>query len=477
MTKTRILCIPLLSALAATSLAKSAHADEYVIILLDQTGSMCADKATCPKVIDGTDPNWTSLPPWINAVEDAKAWVNDDWANGGTTQRYYAIWTFKNTQDGTQTSAKLLWPTTAFSDTCTSITTINAESSFCKVAKTQAAYAKVQSVLETIKDKAGEVPQATWMTPLADSICRGLSEVWPSSSSQNRTIILESDGGENFSDKITTKCFGPAATNTNINAWSDLTSKKSTSDWGITPVGAWQANVLRRATRLGKVGQVDPPFDAAEAAAVAAGPLGGSDDMNPYLAMKVSVHYTVCKPTDSDPVCVLKSTATATSTATSTLTTNAMLMMKTGLQSDGQAGSPAVAHMALMASSASTASSVNTATQTTTSIDVAELGFFRALGGSTPRSKLREVVRDSSVVYGVPHKLAGDVDDSGCTDRADYNIITQGDVWMHRAVRPCEICQRADLNRDGWVNELDRSIVLANWGKGCINNPGPKPTP
>jgi hypothetical protein len=86
-------------------------------------------------------------------------------------------------------------------------------------------------------------------------------------------------------------------------------------------------------------------------------------------------------------------------------------------------------------------------------------------------------VIDPQVTYGVNHRLAGDVDDGGCVDRADYSIVHQSDVWMQRAVRPCEICQRADLNRDGWVNQKDADIVIANWGHGCINNPGPAPTP
>lgn len=65
----------MLSALATTALTSSARAEECEIILLDHTGSMCADQATCPKVIDGTDPNWTQLPPWINAIDDSKLWV------------------------------------------------------------------------------------------------------------------------------------------------------------------------------------------------------------------------------------------------------------------------------------------------------------------------------------------------------------------------------------------------------------------
>jgi len=461
MTKSRLLWTPLIVAFAATASAYSARADEYVLILLDQTGSMCADNATCPKTVPSGD--WTQLPTWINAINDARAWVtSDQGSNPTTTQRYYSIWTFKNTQDGQQTNAVQLWPTAAFSDGCTKTVTTTSDASFCQIAKLPTGYVPVLNALEAIKDKAGQIPQATWLTPLADSLCRGLSEVWPSNNNQNRTIIFESDGGENFSNSISPTCFGQPATNiTTTTSWQSLVANKTTSDWGILPVGAWQANVLRRATRLQFA---PPPYDVQEAAAVGAGPLGGGDQWPTFLTMKVSVNYSLCSPEDTDPVCVISN---QTSPLTATHAAN-------GLRIDSVGG----AVQTVAAASLAAAPFAATATVTRTpSIKASELGFFRALGGATPSSKFREVVRNPSVVYGVPHTLAGDVDDSNCVDRADYSIVTQKDVWMQQAVQPLQIAIRADLNRDGWVNEADRSIVLANWGHGCINNPGPKPTP
>ena len=109
----------------------------------------------------------------------------------------------------------------------------------------------------------------------------------------------------------------------------------------------------------------------------------------------------------------------------------------------------------------------------------AEIELFRARpGSSTPRSAYKEIVTISGqpTVYGVDHKVAGDLDDSGCSDIADYRIITQRDVWLKRAVRPLEIAIRADLNRDGWVDQLDLNVLLANWGRGCINPVQPPPS-
>ena len=72
-------------------------------------------------------------------------------------------------------------------------------------------------------------------------------------------------------------------------------------------------------------------------------------------------------------------------------------------------------------------------------------------------------------MYGVTHKLLGDVDDSGCTDQADLNIIKQQDVWLQRAVQPLQIAIRADVTRDGWVDQADKDLVVKKWAQGCIN--------
>jgi hypothetical protein len=450
MKMTRILIAPVLGAIATMAYAKPAHAaPEYVIILLDETGSMCTDSVPCMP---------TTGSFWLNAIDDAKLWVAQDAMTFATTQRFYSIWTFKNTQDGVQTNAVQLWPTATFNTNCTGAhSSIDGQTNFCGFKANDAvAYTQLQTVLESIKTMTTEIPQPTWLTPLADGICRGLSSVWGAVQNQNRTLILESDGGENDS---LLACMGPVSTT------GATTITPAVQDWGFT-VGSWEANVLRRAARLTSFDSLSGgTYNAAEASAVAAGPLGPTETIPPGLTMKVSIQYALCAPGQTDPACpvVLPMAQSNLVAAASTF----------GARFDGDA--TADVRTAAFAAQAVPAAAPAATTTPVPSTDPNELGFFRALGKATKNSKEREVVRDPTVVYGVNHKLAGDVDDSGCVDHADFSIVTQSDVWMQRAVQPLQIAIRADLNRDGWVNEQDRAIVLANWGKGCINPVGPKP--
>jgi hypothetical protein len=399
---------------------------------------------------------------------------------------FYSIWTFKTTPDGTQDGAKQLWPASLTDTTCpgTVVPGNNpTEATFCKMNKTIVSANKIAGVLESIKDMPGQIPQATWLTPLADSICRTISEVWPADANATRTVVLESDGGENNSNEVSPTCFGVPATNSAatgnaIDSWSAL--NKSKDDWGILPVGAWQANVLRRATRLNIT---VPPFAAEETLEVQKGPLKSADSWRTLLTVKVDAHYSLCLPTgDLDPVCVLNST-TVPLLAPLMASAPSIQVWRT----DGHATAAAKAStlaaapmMAIRATATSATATAATATRTPTILP-AELGFFKTLASSSPKAKFRSMARDPSVVYGVTHKLAGDVDDSNCVDNADYSIVTQKDVWYQRAVQPLQIAIRADLNRDGWVNELDRKIVLDNWGKGGTKTApcraGTKPTP
>ena len=87
----------------------------------------------------------------------------------------------------------------------------------------------------------------------------------------------------------------------------------------------------------------------------------------------------------------------------------------------------------------------------TTSMPRAEIGLFKALAKANSRSTYTEFVTVSgqTPVYGVNHKVPGDVDDSGCSDIADFRVTKQRDVWLKRAVPPLAIAIKADLNRDG----------------------------
>jgi hypothetical protein len=465
--------------------AGSARAQEYVLILLDQTGSMCANQSPCP-----------AGSQWEQSINAAALWVSDDFGQDSTVDRYYSIWTFKNTQDGVQNGAKQLWPTDAFPTDCPTTTPglndigqRDAASGFCHIKNGSAqAYGRLANTLiPSIRDKAGEVPQATWLTPLADALCRSFSKVWLSNTTANRTLIFQSDGGENSS--TIEACGGGDATNTSM-TWADMMAAKAanTPDWGWLPAGTgagqpgtWQANVLRRGARLtsflpgGGLFDSDANFAISERDAVLVGVLTSSDDFPPPITLKVSPIYTLCVPgEDQDPACVHKfgSSSMAQASMMQFSGTGATIIM------DGPASRPVTAFSTFGVQAAATvsAATASTASPRIPTMDPQELSFFRTLG-STPRSKLREVVRDPGAVYGRGHAIQGDVDDSNCTSQADYSIVTQRDVWMQRAVRPLEIAIRADLNRDVWVNQDDRAIVLANWGKGCVNPPGPRPIP
>ncbi len=455
---TKFLIAPMLGAIATMAFATTAHAaPEYIIILLDETGSMCTDSIPCMP---------TTGSFWLNAIDDAKLWVNQDMTSAASTQRFYSIWTFKDTQDGVQNGAVQLWPTATFNTGCTGAhSSPDPVTGFCGFkANDKVAYTQLTTLLESIKTMDGQIPQPTWLTPLADGLCRSLSSIWGSIQNLNRRLILESDGGENDS---TLACLGVDST-TGIS-----TIVPTASDWGFT-VGSWEANVLRRGARLSSFDSIiNGSYETSEESAVNQGPLTPSETIPAMLALDVSIQYALCAPGSSDPACPVVLPMAAM--AQSNLAASALVAAPTfGARFDGDA--TADLHPAAFAAFSSVAAPAATVTPTTTtSIDPNELGFFRALGKATRTSKMREVVRDPKVVYGVNHKLAGDVDDSNCVDHADYSIVTQSDVWMQRAVQPLQIAIRADLNRDGWVNEQDRAIVLANWGHGCINNPGPKP--
>jgi hypothetical protein len=288
-------------------------------------------------------------------------------------------------------------------------------------------------------------------TPLADSVCLALEQLRGAAlagSQAKKILTLESDAGENWSAFA---CKGASSPDPGFNHFQN--GKDGTTfkvDWGWQP--GWQLNLTRRAVFLA----ANPSF-AQEANAVATQITNASQGLPADMAIRIDAHYAMCSPTDTLAPCP---------------TTSAL----TVIGPDGTVSNPSepALRSASLAPGFRTLAAA-TATGMTPTILPAELSFMHAMGSINAKSGFRAITRDSSVVFGVTHKLAGDVDDSGCVDKADFSIVTQKDVWMQRAVQPLQIAIRADLNRDGWVNELDRAIVLANWGKGCINNPGPKP--
>jgi len=71
------------------------------------------------------------------------------------------------------------------------------------------------------------------------------------------------------------------------------------------------------------------------------------------------------------------------------------------------------------------------------------------------------------------HALAGDIDDSGCVDTADFNLLKQ--AYGRKATSFDTAALAADLSLDGTVNDRDYAILKAKFGSGCATPPPPIP--
>ena len=384
---------------------------EHVMILLDQTGSMTAD---------GSGPGLTR---WDDAVSAAKQWVQFDKLTAGFVERAYSLWTFRNDtpQGGTQDGLLKIWPEANSSD-CGQL---DATTGFCVLPRAASLeppeYNALQARLETIRESHRAIVGPN--TPLAHSLCAGL-EVLRGIDGLKR-VIVESDGGENATD-LADLCFGEASAD--FGDWSTDLALRALADWGMT-VDSWQAKVVRRATRLGA---------SIEEAVVS--PLTPEDWFPIDLVWQVDLHFGV-----SAPVAAFGASVAA--------------------QEREEGGAAAL----LVSGPAVSSFAVDPIT-----IADAELALFKNLGQSSPKATFTTYVQSPDNEFGVNHPIPGDVDNGGCVDSADLCIMMRNDVWQHRAVPPNTPAVLADLNRDGWVNEADRTILMSGWGAGCAN-PSPPP--
>jgi hypothetical protein len=463
---------------------------QYIMILLDQTGSM----STVSNSVAGTT-------FWDDAVSGAQAWVSQDGPNSTDTpfpRRAYAIWTFFDNkccgQTGSQDGAVQVWPVLTNNGQSTSSTdcgpandsVFDASTGFCVfgAGDMNTPYFALSSRLgdfgssdPTAIRNANRAMFNVGNTPLADSLCQTMEVLQESVPAQNRILLIETDAGENDSMN---PC---SSTNGSTNIPTGATSfNKSQSDWGLSadPTNpSWQAKVMRRAVRLAGTGTaptvVPPPDIASEAAAVNKGPISSGEDLPSNFGMRVDLHFMICNP--GDPTPCPTTTAFGPMLKGINLPGLGVLPMVT-MEKLGP--SPALATPKFAVTQAMTAPLTATGQTTITApgvplIDTNEFLFFQALGHVNSKSTFRAITSDSSVHFGTSHKLQGDVDDSGCVDHADFAEVTQKDIYHQRAVLPLELATRADLNHDGWVTKADAAIVIANWGHGCINGAGPPP--
>ena len=437
----------LLGALAAvlTPLAgRAQNADEYVLILLDRSASM-GDAA----VTGAATPAF-----WDNAIAAAQSWVHQDKTpvkGEARPARGYAVWTFFDDTcskcpgsrcgcPNTQKNVKQIWPALAAagkglpSDECTPANggTLETTSGTCVFAASNAGdkmYDLLKNKILAALAKTRPSPHAN--TPLAESLCLAVEKLQVVARDKPKMIVLETDGGESSS---VSACSGFGS----VALAGDAFDKKE--GWGLT-ANSWQDTFLRRLIRIGRFPpRPDDPRanDAQERAAVkfGRGILLPGERLPSTLRLRTDLHYAICDP-------AAPSSSPCTEPDRSADPPFRELFAKTG--------------------------------PSRPSVHPGEMSFFKALTKALPGSTLREFVRAPAGSLGTKHKIAGDVDDSGCVDDTDLYFMTSKEVWFSRAVAPAIDAVRADLNRDGWVNQKDASILLSTWGKGCGKSAGKKP--
>jgi hypothetical protein len=507
--------------------ASAQTADEYVMIVLDQTGSMVVPGADHGKLLNGAPTVSTQV--FDNALSAAINWVLTDKGTAG--HRAYAIYTFKDDMccGGTQTGLVKIWPNKAAGQAAVGCgnpnldtSTIEAGTLFCLLnadASDKTGYDDVAGVLDSLRVQStlsgttvggdpnnllstitlapGQLKGGASFdpqfglgpnTPLANAVCDAAEQLKLSSGIKNLTFTLETDGGENFSpSEPFHACSGTAGgLPDGTVAFTKTVNAQPNPDWGL-PGGSWQGNVMRRVTRFNQSPGTYPNVQSGGLAAnnaqdvniIGAGTIKTPpDDVPVNSKWRIDVHFEICDPVmfPGSPAPCAATTPTAAFAMLSTapaVTTGEKVRLSVSPPPPAPAK---VAGASTQSLAALTATAAATSSSRTQSISSTELAFFSALGHVTPKSSFRTFVRDPAAASPVHvPKIAGDVDDSGCTDGADFRIVTQKDVYYQQAVQPNQLAIRADLNGDQWVNKLDALIVLANWGKGCRNSPGPKP--
>jgi hypothetical protein len=188
-----------------------------------------------------------------------------------------------------------------------------------------------------------------------------------------------------------------------------------------------------------------------DAAHAVVAPLIAAESFPSSLKMRVDAHYMFCKAGALPPCPPLGSFAVS-----------------------GPSADPIVMYPA--SAQAGTALGFTATPNSLISMSASDISFFQSLGSATPKSTFRSVIAEPGTTLGVDHAVAGDVNNDGCVDRADFAIMSQPGVMNQRALPPNQPNIQADLNRDGWVNLVDQGILLANLGRGCIK-PGQVPNP
>ena len=460
-----------LPAAAQTIPEQPINGPEHVLILLDMSGSMMREGLS------------VGTPRWRDAMSASQTWVQKymDSADSGY-EHHVAVWGFS---EGAMTP---LWPLVAgdcpngTEDVISSregspVTTV------CRMPDASAYPTLLAAFNENGSIDAFHPPELGGpRTNLAQGLCEMVAYV-KSLPGNEWSIILEADGNENFTS-IEDVCYGESAV-----LQADFELDTDVLDWGFqgtlpATVPTWQSKTMRAAARF------VTPQASAVLDPLATGNAPGSEycafygpnaaTCDPEIAgsnlhWKVDSHQTACDAEGSDcsPWVYASGGTYPSLLAAFAAPGTALVEDPDAPNSFSFVAAPSLAAASFSPMAAASFSPMAAAVPSYPSLPFGEIGLFKTLASSTAKSTLTVYKRIEGTVYGRDHVLPADVDDSGCADQADLAIIMQDDVWMHRAVEPNQIAIRADIDRDGFVNNYDREMLLsaANWGEGCIQYP------
>jgi len=419
------------ASLTLTSLASAE--DNYVILLLDTSGSMAHEDA-------GTDAQ--PLTRWEKGRADLVASVVG--TGGDRFQEFdathYAIWTFSESE------VKQVWPTATSCNVPGAANQLTKNGNFCTVVTPQA-FQTVDLAVEEFTQQPDFGPN----TPLADGLCSQLNTAHDEASGDDQfTIRLLSDGNESGSFFDGSGAVGGSIgecfqfnSGDIVHEPTDKLFDATLADAGLST--SWQRNVYRRSyytesTWKSTVVPANP--ETLESRFNIAVDILAVYSTNPVPLpnqLMASRYFTVPTNSDGGPAETLQYQFFSTLASEEPVT-------------PAQLGLPDYVDLNVISANLTS--------------------FFQGLAETTGGSFI-PVYTPPGTVYGVNHVRAGDVDDSGCADGADLSIIGQSDIYGAQAVAPNQLAIRADLNKDGWVTSGDKAVLLApeNWGEGCANPP------
>ncbi|HET9956323.1 MAG TPA: dockerin type I repeat-containing protein [Polyangiaceae bacterium] len=414
-----------LASITHTTDANALGRKEYVVVLLDRSGSMLSDA-----YFDGT----THRSKWKEAVQQAisrvegqrdnkdrrpssdSTWEDPIYTPPATSDFYpesshcYQIWTFEDTSYTVRFPTDGTWFCAAGADGFT---------------KDKSKYATVINQINTVAAPASAGPT----TPLAHSLCQALTIVRDAAQSDplygdpnnvqiRRSIIMQSDGLEN-STPSTDQCYGSVPNTATFNPTLASAAHPGFYEWaGGLAVNSWERKVYNMAFLSDPA---EPPFPWT---------VGG----NQYWGLKPDWNFlTFYQTVYNYPEAI-------------------------AIDASGLVSLNIDALFTYIPTAAAKAAA-------TPDVDPQLQALFRNYSKSTG-GRYQRIQYDGTkaALLGTAHNPPADVSDDGCVNNADYSMITQSDVYGKRDSEG-QIVKRADVTRDGWVNSKDRDLVMRTWGQ------------